>query len=265
MQGDGTQGNPYIVTTWAEFLIATGTSNAYVELGNDIDMNEELPDGVMSTVDMNCAELDGNGYEIRNAYFIESGCIKTGLRFGKMKNFKLINFYDARTSSAKGGTIYHQYGTIENLTISGYVLSISKSAIFSPGRRKIKGLSANIDGLGGRLSGDGSGYPLDIENGNIYINGGSIQSVNLKNSYVNGKIDYLWLISSSSYEESSASIIDAEVKTQFAGQNSQIAVVYNSDKVSPSLAVTGKFIPVTTEQLADAAYLRSVGFPIGVD
>lgn len=266
MQGDGTQGNPYIYTTWAELSQVCGEVGAYIKQGNDIDMNEEMPDGITETLMVSCAELDGNGYEIRNAYFKDTGCIELAMRFGVLKNFKLINFYDARTNSGKGGTIYYHYGNlIENLTISGYVLSDSKSAIFTPGRKKILGLSANLDGLGGRLSGDGAGYPLDIENGNIFINGGSIQSTNLKNCYVGGKIDKIWLINSTSYENSAASIIDAEVKTQFAGQYGQIAIVYNSDKISEDLTVTGDFIPVTAEQLADAAYLRSIGFPIGVD
>lgn len=265
MQGSGTQDNPYIYTTWAEFVECASQSNVYCKQGKDIDMNEELPNGVTETVNLNCKELDGNGYEIRNAYFIDNGQIKTDSNFGLMKNFKLINFYDARTSSGKDGTISYSKGSIIDLTISGFVLSSNKYAIITPSKKIIKGLSANIDGAGGGFSGDSAWYTLEIQNGNIRMNGGNVQSVSFKNCYLNGKANLIYLGYDSEYEGSSASIIDAEVISQFAGQNSQNAVVYNSDKVSPSLAITGNFIPVTTEQLADATYLRSVGFPIGVD
>lgn len=263
MQGTGTQDNPYIYTTWAEFVQCAETDNCYCKQGNDIDMNEELPDGITSTVYMDAKEIDGNGYEIRNAYFKDKGWLQTAYGFGTLKNFKLINFYDSRVDAGKGGTIYYNRGDIQNLTISGHVLSSKKQAVFTTGKMKIIGLSANLEGLGGTLSGDGAGYPLDIDNGNIKIDNSNLKWVNLKNCYVSGKIGSVKLIESSRYAESSASIIDAEITTELIGTTGQTAVIYNSDKLSDDATVSGDFFAVTTTQLANATYLKSIGFPIG--
>lgn len=267
MTGTGTQADPYIFTTYAEMEVCATEVGAYCKQGKDIDLNEERPEGITETLLMHCTELDGNGYEIRNAYFKDYGAIKTDMRFGTLKNFKLINFYNARTDSNKAGTIYHQYGEIKDLTISGFVLSPSKWGIFTPGRRGILGLSANLDGPGGGISGDGGGYSINLENATIKLNGGRLTSANLKNCRVIGKISEVWLIDNSSlYTPSAASIIDAEIETSLRGQSNQVAVLYNTDKIAPGATVSEYgFTGVTEEQLHDAAYLCGLGFPIGVD
>ena len=74
MIGTGTQADPYIVSTWADFKTAIAASGAYVVLDPDasskvIDLNGSDTNPVTDRLDFNCASLEGNGWRIRNLYF----------------------------------------------------------------------------------------------------------------------------------------------------------------------------------------------------
>ena len=67
--GTGTSADPYVVTTWDELASVTSETGVYIKLGNNIDMNTEYPEGLTSGLTINCAEIDGEGYTIKNLYF----------------------------------------------------------------------------------------------------------------------------------------------------------------------------------------------------
>lgn len=72
--GTGTQADPYIVSSWADFKTAIAASGAYVSLDPDasskvIDLNGSDTNPVTDRLDFNCASLEGNGWRIRNLYF----------------------------------------------------------------------------------------------------------------------------------------------------------------------------------------------------
>ena len=72
--GIGTQTDPYIVSSWADFKTAIAASGAYVVLDPDasskvIDLNGSDTNPVTDRLDFNCASLEGNGWRIRNLYF----------------------------------------------------------------------------------------------------------------------------------------------------------------------------------------------------
>ena len=67
--GTGTQADPYVVTTWAELASKTSETGVYIKLGNDIDMNDEYPEGLTSGLTVKCAQIDGDGKAIKNLYF----------------------------------------------------------------------------------------------------------------------------------------------------------------------------------------------------
>lgn len=69
MTGTGTQVDPYIVGTLADFIMAAGTSGAYVELQNDINvaLDPVYKHGLSAPISISCADLDGNGHRIYSA------------------------------------------------------------------------------------------------------------------------------------------------------------------------------------------------------
>ena len=262
MQGDGTQGNPYIVTTWAEFLTATGTSNAYVELGNDIDMNEDLPEGIKENVEIRCISFDGKKYEIRNAYFTEQGCILIGFVRGiEIRNLSLINFY---YNSNADGMIQTPYN-ITNLRLSGFFNAPNKAIITSRGQYvpKIVGMSCNVDGLNAAL-GDSTVWIVTVQHGIINLNHGIIKSCNFNNCYLIGSYDSI--NPTQPNYSNDANIIDAEIYGTLKLTYPNLCVL-NEDKISDDASIlTDGLIYVNSEQIADVRYLREeIGFPIGTE
>lgn len=68
MQGTGTQLDPYIITTPADFysLSTLGGTNVYCELGSDIDMNYADDPSNYTSLPFFFKELRANGHKIRN-------------------------------------------------------------------------------------------------------------------------------------------------------------------------------------------------------
>lgn len=75
MTGTGTSADPLIVSTWADFKTAIGTSSAYVVMDPDaetkvIDLNDTADaEGLTNTLIFQCASIQGNGWTIRNLCF----------------------------------------------------------------------------------------------------------------------------------------------------------------------------------------------------
>ena len=65
LNGDGTQENPYQITTVAEFR-SMNDSNAYFKLMNDLDVNDSEWANGWTSVTLAFKEFDGDGHEIRN-------------------------------------------------------------------------------------------------------------------------------------------------------------------------------------------------------
>lgn len=75
MTGTGTSADPFIVSTWADFKTAIGTSSAYVVMDPDaetkvINLNDTADaEGLKAALIFNCAYIQGNGWTIRNLCF----------------------------------------------------------------------------------------------------------------------------------------------------------------------------------------------------
>lgn len=85
-----------------------------------------------------------------------------------------------------------------------------------------------------------------------------------KNSLIEGKFDYLFLASNST-----ANVINVDMDStngKFYIQGPSTSNIYNTDKAQLTYAQpNAQLIGVTSEQMRDAQYLESIGFPIGVD
>lgn len=71
MTGTGTQADPYIVDTWADFVTAVGKSDVYVECaeGTVWNMNDIAPDGINSRINIYAKSISGNGVIIKKNVF----------------------------------------------------------------------------------------------------------------------------------------------------------------------------------------------------
>lgn len=264
MTGTGTAADPYVVDNWADFVTAVGSSGAYVELDSDIDMNTELPDGVQSAVQVACTQVNGNGHSIRNLY-----CNKAINVFDSSNSipFENINFLDLYYNPGGAYGIFDyiilRHCKVSGLIYGGYLFARGAS---NTSYRHAYGCSFNLDGDDYSPLIGGGNYPqIRMENCNIELHGNSNRIVAyLYNCPVTGSIK----VASSTYAvfNGDYSIINADLDIgRWEGNGFSATNVYNSDKMLPGTPQPSAGIAVTTEQLKDPAYLRRLGFPIGVD
>lgn len=92
----------------------------------------------------------------------------------------------------------------------------------------------------------------------------SVDNIQLKNSLIEGEFDYLYLIG-----ETNSSVINVDMDSttgRLYCSATSTGNIYNSDKATLTYAEpNAQLIGVTSEQMRDAQYLESIGFPIGVD
>ncbi|MBO7317483.1 MAG: hypothetical protein J6U43_02035, partial [Bacteroidales bacterium] len=115
--GDGSQDNPYVITTPGELAQMHNYVNAHFVLGNDIDMSEYARPYV-APIEF-ASTFDGNNYVISNMELNNSGMFGV-LHHGTVKNLQLqsptLNIGD---NNIDMGIIANsaQHGTIENVHI----------------------------------------------------------------------------------------------------------------------------------------------------
>ncbi|MBQ3947383.1 MAG: hypothetical protein II656_02580, partial [Ruminococcus sp.] len=82
MQGTGTQADPYIPYEWDEVLEAIEASGVYVKFpdtAGEYDMNTLYPEGV-PRIRVRCAQIDGNGWNLKNIRSTDSAISTIGTR-----------------------------------------------------------------------------------------------------------------------------------------------------------------------------------------
>lgn len=260
MTGTGTQADPYIVDTWEDFVTAVGATGAYVEIppGTVWDMNDISPEGVVQTT-VRCAKINGNGATINNARITNEALlnVSSSVTSTTIENLNILNVladsYVLYNSGApatlnlervvfsgilNSTALIYQYNKTINVRECGFTLQGSASNIYTIRQGLIYHNDCNLN--------------IDLENiGEDRY--GTRASMDLKNCYLSGKCSRINLTSSATNN-----IINVETAAVHAVQsNMNIA---NSDKCAEFTNV----IAVTDEQLRDAAYLSSIGFPIGV-
>lgn len=285
MQGDGTQSTPYRPESWDDFLsvcdISSGTYIKFADSENKlIDFNDIAPEGITASIQIT-GQIDFNGWTLKNLHAsnIARGCIfvkgasnisniildsvylrSCGGIFGlqgayrqRLKNIIISGELYNTTSIywIEGTTAYASSSYISETSISIYVRSVNAfyTAILESGGHPI--LISN------------SNFHLDIEATGVLLG-------SFTNSTEQGNNLYTGLINSTgavNLRYGNSDVFDIESNVNFTATNrtnSAYISVYNSDKAGVVSAVSG-MAGCTTEQLANPTYLRSVGFPIGVD
>lgn len=290
MTGTGTQADPYIVDTWADFVTAVGKSDVYVECaeGTVWDMNDIAPDGINSKINIYAKSISGNGAIIKKTYFTSNG----SFFFANSTSVTGVDFLDSLIES---GTFIYRAGaaTFQECRFSGIIQDSTFFYNTANSSAYIKRSSINLQFQGNSLLccgyyvGNGiGGRPIICENCNVRLSGSSTNSstitsydsnykynlITFENCLISGvnPFKYLyvsWAWSSGTYS-SKYSVFDivcssGQFITNAPRYSSIVNCIINSDKLNGATVDTA-IKKVTDDQLHDASYLQSIGFPIGV-
>ena len=256
MTGTGTQADPYIVDTWEDFVTAVETAGAYVEVTPDTewDFNAIAPEGA-PTVAVLAAHVDGHGCTLKNVraenIFLDF-CAGNATTF---ENFSIIDFL--------ANSVIFFFESSQTFTIRGTVLTgvqagsgtlcrSTGNIVFQANSNSGCGFRVNCRG-GDLFSGS---YSYSFTDTFFGLSGGNVGTapascVQLINCYIEGECGTVFTQSSSRN-----TIVNCTAQRVHAVGTNMLA---NSDKCSNITNGTA----VTDEQMRDAAYLSSIGFPIG--
>lgn len=267
MTGVGTQADPYIVDNWEDFMsINRNQIGIYVKWADSdnkvIDFNDIKPDGYTTSI-IFPSYVDFNGWTLRNFRSTASYAMKSNNSNSvTVQNLIIENFYISNESY----NYLFYYTNISNSIISG--IAVSGKSFYLTSYGDIVNSSVNIKVTAKEefsiLNSSGimknSDIVLDVSAKtanlayNSYYHG-------VYNSRISGKIhsaqDYVRIVNG----YSNIFNLDSDMPLSYSGT---AISVYNSDLAEKDSSSTN-LIGCTTEQLKNAEYLYSIGFPIGVD
>lgn len=256
MTGTGTQNDPYVVSTWPDFVTAVGTTGAYVEVvpGTVWDFNTIAPEGA-PTVTLTAAHINGQGCTLKNVRAERPFLYFSAGNATVLENFRIIDFiandnilcFVSKQSFTIRGTVFT--GTQTN---DGTLYRSKGNIVFQANSNSGCGFRVNCRGgdlFGGSYSYTFSDTFFSLSGGNVGTS--SATCGKLDNCYIEGECGTVYTLSSSrnTIVNCTAQRIDARGTNMLA----------NSDKCSNITNGTA----VTDEQLRDPVYLASIGFPIG--
>jgi len=233
MTGTGTSTDPYIPVTRNEFITATGTDGAYVSLpegGGVFDMNEIAPEGNL-TIDIYCKVLDSNGWTIANAYNVRYH----GTGIETVTNMNFLDFYSEVTDN-----IFFRL-SFTNCKMSGIITA--DRVIFYTGTLNRCSLNIKYLDQADSLGASFKFCKLILDQSEV-----ARSDLNLRPSCTNCFVEY-------------RAKEGAQNNSKMSGSSS----VWHSNAGNFITTPSGTKVSVTEEQLRDAAYLRSIGFPIAGD
>lgn len=265
MTGDGTQVSPFIPANWNELVTAAASSGAYVQLPafETWDMNELYPEGITAPLVVNCTEIDGNYTTIKNL-FVDNNTLRADAiqcNGNLIKNLSLVDFIHSGNS--------YDYMMIEeanfyNCKISGVQEGTSKNFTGNATVSKFDRCSLNMEG--GKISKSNDralwlNSEISIETttatstGRMYrckLTGhiGSNANLNTVGSTVLGY-------------QTEDTVVDIYGTGTVTSSISTMVIncIINKDKWTGT--IQGNYSKVTSEQMVDAEYLRSIGFMAG--
>lgn len=286
MTGTGTQADPYVPSSWAEFVTAIGTQGAYVSLaeGTVWDMNNIAPSGV-GIILVKAKQVSGNGAEIKNLHFNGGGFefyvqdMNTSI-----SNMKLTNLLAENGSSVFKCNDYFSriYPSLTQLTITGKIVD---SNLFEADYNESQQIYTYRCSINAEFSGNSAfakttlgSYPhVKLFFDHIKTSGSSTYSSDQQMQIQNTLWEGDWvcnsagLVGGSSGVISSNNIFDVNVPataTIFVNSNYASNVkqcIFNGSKIAAGATLAAQITQVTDEQLHSASYLNSIGFPIGVE
>ncbi len=269
MTGTGTQADPFIVDNWADFrTIDTSSSSIYVRWADSenkiIDFNDIKPDGYNSEIRFP-ANVDFNNWTLRNFHSNADEAIRFNAD-GTTRNLILENFY------VTSPTLFYGRVFLKNCILSGIIQSNNGIYAFEGCGILECSLNIRVSTAGSFQLAYGSSFPspyTQIRNSDLILDiscgsDSTICQYSMKNSRISGKIQSSasYCYTGNSYSMNNVFNIESNTPLHYVGDGIS---VYNSDLAESTSNSSSVFMPCTSEQLKDAQYLYSIGFPIGVD
>lgn len=270
--GSGTLSEPYVVDTYQEFMstATNGESSIYLNIRqpNQVwDMNVLAPDGTPTLSSNKRIHINGNGVTILNAYITSYLINLWGTAY--LDNFNVENFVMSGSNAHMfGNETYNNTSYVRGCRFSGLLM---KGANFSHAADKVnyttyngKGNSFNL-----KLLDTSKWYGTYAEyhyHSDIYIDTSSTSNDSVywhtvDNSRIRGVVDNGSKIRCSNLTNS---VFDVDLYGTSSVTNTQSNCAVNQDKLfSGSTHNFSQSSLCTTQQLGDASYLASIGFPIG--
>ncbi len=273
MTGTGIQTDPYVVDNWNDFVQAAAIENAYVKFadgGGTIDMNDICPEGLKETVTIN-AVVDGNGWNIKNLHIEETTAFSV---YNKIERLDFVDFYISQNgNSSVNGTLIqfnkstNTRGILKQCKLSG-IVSGNYASVVRGIDNSLSPFALNRCSVNLRTLSDGrfdnylripcKNCIFEIDDSAGTASHYAFNDPIFYDCLIKGKYQ---MLSINAYSKNV--IIDAECQNQVHGGKAAKTQCFigNKDKAQ----FDDLFYSVTTDQLKDAAYLASLGFPIGVD
>ena len=240
-------------------------------------MNEYYPNGIPTAGIVLKGFIDGNGAAIKNAYYdgdAHAIIMSDAESKGKITYLKFLDFYfkatrrgatliGVRPDAADNGTFSGEafYGCEFSGVLSS--LDVDYCAVTQCGDPGyISRCSYNVKAISRGCNLDTGNYVAQHKNCNIIYEAAYGTQMALVGCYVEGSAPELNIYSGSSSQQSNTSILNYTADNISGTGTYQNMILVNTDRYSGTLP-TG-CIGITDEQLRDAAYLSSIGFPIGV-
>lgn len=254
------------VSNWSEFVAAVAVSGDTVVCpAKDVwDMNEIAPEGISTNITINCAEIHGGETEIRNLHMYGKFVVSSSLVMNDlyMKNIVCEEryFFD------------NDYAMTMNGCIMSGIFGVNTGDFCKAGLSLTR-CSVNIDMTSASMQVHLSGYPFTsvysrltlqypLAYSNFDLNSNSGQIKYCMVTVYNPAMPYF---DSSPY---SGCVIlgnfGEATDSNSYGDHGAFVSVYDSAAFSDEFTTANAYFKgVTREQLYDAAYLQSIGFPIG--
>jgi len=275
ISGTGTQADPYIVDSWADFVTAVGESGVYVEVDtsnvNTWDFAKIVDSGLSSALSWNAANVNGNGLTIKGLYASGSFSYMITLSGGATNKYiRNINFLDFSKPSSVTSVFYGKKIYFGNCQFSGIVDGgsfLSRVAtnpqggyVFSTAVNDgvAKGCSFALQFNGTATF--GSSEYCDIYHGNMNFvkasESTSVWKVALYETKITGEFPFASITNSGGGQN----VIDADISSIGTWTNNSGVTLVNTDKLAEGLTVPTGFTGVTSAQMLDVDALAAVGF-----
>ena len=280
LNGDGTQENPYQITTVAEFR-SMNDATAYFKLMNDLDVNDSAWATGWTDATMNFKEFDGDGFEIRNINYNGTGIaitvstsnatvkrtnfnnfISTGsascIRNTASNNlyFNECNFaFDVNTNhifDVASSTSYVVFNRCA-FTLSGVVLKQFNRLAY--GGNMMTNCHVNLSNLKlpNAISGSQELAFINLNATRVSVTGSAIKDVT-------GTVRWF---ASANHCFVAVDMADSLYKpTIFSNSNPTSPCFYDKDLMGETLTVQTNVHALTTAQCKNKDYLNSIGFVV---
>lgn len=265
MTGSGIQTDPYIVHNWQEYMSVVKTDR-YVKWADSdskvIDFNDIQPDGYKDQSWIIFPySTDFNGWTLKNLRINSGGIVPQNIR-----NLNLLDFELPSSEYGFSNAVISKYGTMENCIISGNINSENSVTLLE-----------NVDAINCafnvKITANGSfqltrrdyssfmqfrncDTALDItaNEAKLLFSGFSGQCYFKGNFDI--KSDAPIIIGT---ERGNVFDFYSNAEIQYTGNG---ICIYNSEKLTKTSTSSDNMKPCTEEQLKNAEYLYSIGFPV---